>query len=97
MSKKPHVLKTCLEDIWKTCLEDVLKTYFEHVFKTSCRETKRLLGIPVSNINAYLTNLYFSSLYLTKQIQRQIQNTLLEPNNFNICLILIKQYLYFDN
>ena len=43
------VLKTCLEDVLRTCLEDVLKTCLEDVLKTLWRQTKYLLGIPVSN------------------------------------------------
>ena len=62
-----------LEDVLKTCLEDLLKILW--------RQTKYLLGISVylsrdlTNLNVYLTSLYFTNLYLT--ILKRIQNALI--------------------
>ena len=68
------VLKTsCLEDVSKTCLEDLLKILW--------RQTKYLVGISVylsrdlTNLNVYLTSLYFTNLYLTTL--KRIQNALI--------------------
>ena len=65
------VLKTCVEDVLKTYLEDFLKTCLEDILKISWRQTKCLLGIPVSNhslpanLNQYLANLYLINVYFT--------------------------------
>ena len=56
-------------------------TSWRHVLKTAWRQTKYLLGIPVSNhgllrnLNQYLTNLYFTNL-------RRIQNALIRTQWF---------------
>ena len=57
-----NVLKTCLEDVLKTCLEDPI-------------ERNKILTGDVTNLNIYLTNLYFLNLYLA--ILRRIQNALI--------------------
>ena len=78
------VLKTCLEDVLKTCLEDVLKTYLEDVFKTSRRQTKFLLVISVSNKSKCVSN---KSMF-HKSVSDKCKMRYLEPNNFDIRLIL---------
>ena len=78
------VLKTCLEDVLKTCLEDVLKTYLEDVFKTSRRQTKCLLVISVSNKSKCVSN---KSMF-HKSVSDKCKMRYLEPNNFDIRLIL---------
>ena len=78
------VLKTCLEDVLKTCLEDVLKTYLEDVFKTSWRQTKFLLLISVSNKSKCVSN---KSMF-HKSVSDKCKMRYLEPNNFDIRLIL---------
>ena len=84
-----YVLKTCLEDVLKTCLEDIFKTSWRHILKTS----SRCLGgkqnvywwyLYLTNLNVYLTNLCFTNIYLTNLGQMRH----LEPNNFDIRLIL---------
>ena len=82
------VLKTCLEDVLKTCLEDVLKKCLEDLLKILWRQTKYLLGISVylsqdlTNLNVYLTSLYFTNLYLTTL--KQIQNALITGDWFGV-------------
>ena len=78
------VLKTCLEDVLKTCLEDVLKTYLEDVFKTSRKQTKFLLVISVSNKSKCVSN---KSMF-HKSVSDKCKMRYLEPNNFDIRLIL---------
>ena len=71
-----HVLKTS----WRH-LEDVLKTFLEDLLKILWRQTKYLLGISVylsrdlTNLNVYLTSLYFTNLCLTTL--KRIQNALI--------------------
>ena len=70
----------CLEDVLKTCLEDFLKILW--------RQTKYLLGISVylsrdlTNLNVYLTSLYFTNLYLTTL--KRIQNALITGDWFGV-------------
>ena len=72
------VLKTCLEDMSWRCLEDLLKILW--------RQAKYLLGISLylsrdlTNLNVYLTSLYFTNLYLTTL--KQIQNALITGDWF---------------
>ena len=67
-----HVLKTCLEDL----------------LKILWRQTKYLLGISVylsrdlTNLNVYLTSLYFTNLYLTTL--KRIQNALITGDWFGV-------------
>ena len=69
-------------------LEDVLKTSLEDLLKILWRQTKYLLGISVylsrdlTNLNVYLTSLYFTNLYLTTL--KRIQNALITGD----CLVL---------
>ena len=83
-----HVLKTWLEDVLKTCLEGVLKTCLEDLLKILWRRTKYLLGISVylsrdlTNLNVYLTSLYFTNLYLTTL--KRIQNALITGDWFGV-------------
>ena len=87
-SKHLLVLKTCLEDVLKTCLEDILKTCLEDLLKILWRQTKYLLGISVylsrdlTNLNVYVTSLYFTNLHLTTL--KPIQNALITGD----CLVL---------
>ena len=82
------VLKICLKDVLKTCLEDVLKTCLEDLLKILWRQTKYLLGISVylsrdlTNLNVYLTSLYFTNLYLTTL--KRIQNALIAGDWFGV-------------
>ena len=82
-----EVLKTCLEDVLKTCPEDVLKTCLEDVLKTCLEDLLKILWrqkntywgylysyLGITNLNVYLTSLYFTNLYLT--ILKRIQNAL---------------------
>ena len=77
-----------LEDVLKTCLDDALKTYLEDVLNISLRQTKCLLGyLYLTNLNLYQINLYLIyHLYLTNEGESEMHQ--LEPNNFNILLIL---------
>ena len=69
-----------LEDVLKTCLEDLLKILW--------RQTKYLLGIFVylsrdlTNLNVYLTSLYFTNLSLTTL--KQIENALITGDWFGV-------------
>ena len=82
------VLKTCHEDVLQTCLEDVLKTCHEDLLKILWRQTKYLLEISVNlsrdltNLNVYLTSLYFTNLYLTTL--KRIQNALITGDWFGV-------------
>ena len=97
-----HVLKTCFEDMsWrhvlKTSWRHTLKTSLRHVLKTSWRLILKMPSrrprrkknvywwyLYLTNLNVYLTNLCFTNLYLTNLGQMHH----LEPNNFDIRLIL---------
>ena len=93
-----NALKACLED---TSWRHVLKMSWRSVLKTSGRHYGNKQNtywgcLYLTNLNVYLTNLYFSNLYLT--ILRRIQNALIRTHHFNIRLILeLKQHLYFKN
>ena len=69
-----------LEGVLNTCLEDLLNILW--------RETKHLLGISVylswdlTNLNVYLTSLYFTNLYLTTL--KRIQNALITGDWFGV-------------
>ena len=102
-----EVFKTCLEDVLKMSRRHVLKMSWRHVLKMfwSCvlKTSWRNYGdkqntywgyLYPANLNVYLTNLHFTNLYLT----RQIQNALIRTHHFNNRLILeIKQHLHFKN
>ena len=66
-------LKTCLEGALKTCLGDVLKTRLEDIVETSKILTDTYWRyLYLTNLNVYLTDLYFTNPYLT--ILRRIQS-----------------------
>ena len=94
-------LEECLEVVFKTCLVDLLKTCFEDVLKTSWRlhgdkQSTYWEYLYLTNLNVYLTKIYFTNLYLA--ILRWIQNALIRTHYFNICLIWeLKQHLCFKN
>ena len=80
-----HVLKTSWRHVLKMSWRHVLKTSWRHVLKTSWRHilktsSRRLGGkqnfywwyLYLTNLNAYLTNLCFTNLYLANL--RRIQN-----------------------
>ena len=62
-------LQDILQDVLKTCLEDVLKTGLEDVLKTQTKYGEKQhtywLYLCLTNLNMYLTDLYFTSLCLT--------------------------------
>ena len=78
----------CLEDMSWSRLQDVLKTCLEDLLKILWRQTKYLLGISeyiswdLTNLNVYLTSLYFTNLYLTTL--KQIQNALITGDWFGV-------------
>ena len=85
--RKIVTLKTSsrrFEDMSWRRLEDVLKTYLEDVFKTSRRQTKFLLVISVSNKSKCVSN---KSMF-HKSVSDKCKMRYLEPNNFDIRLIL---------
>ena len=77
------VLKTFSKTTWRTknCYtEDVFKTCLEVVLKILWTQTKYCWGYlytypEITNLNVYLTSLYFTNLYLT--VVRQVQNALI--------------------
>ena len=86
----PRRLEEVLKKSWKTknCYaEDVFKTSWRRVFKTSWRHIEDMSWrrfrdkekvyryLYLTNLNVYLTNLYFSNRYLT--YLRRIQNALI--------------------
>ena len=75
-----------LQDVLKTCLEAVSKTSWKHILKTSSRRLGNKQNVYwkylyLTNLNVYLTNQYFTNLYLTKGKSKMHS---LEPNNFEI-------------
>ena len=91
----PRHLKDILKTSWKTkkCYaEDVLKTSSWHLGdkQNFCWEYLYL-----TSLNLYLINLYLTYLYLTNQGESKMHP--LEPNSFNIFLILkLKHFLFWE-
>ena len=77
-----------LEDVLKICPGDVLTTCLEDLLKILWRQTKYLPGISVylsrdlTNLNVYLTSLYFTNLYLLTL--KRIQNALITGEWFGV-------------
>ena len=82
--------KNCYaEDVLKTCLEDVLEICLEAVLETN----KCLLRISLSNKSKSVSDK--SIFHLTNQGEPKMHQ--LEPNNFDIFLMLKLKHFYFEN